>query len=132
LGIYIGPSPRHARSVALILNPKTGLTSPQFHVNFDNDFDTVKGTTDKAHGEWKSKCGFEKASPQRHEWAIPRVNKTSAMTPHPVPMPEHEGANVTEEVEHDFAVTDDNEDLAQNEPIAVPPPQPHPAVRRSA
>ncbi|KAL7465002.1 hypothetical protein ACHAXS_005332 [Conticribra weissflogii] len=48
LGIYVGQSPNHARNVALVLNPKTGLVSPQFHVVFDNDFTTVphlrKGT----------------------------------------------------------------------------------------
>jgi hypothetical protein len=48
LGIYVGHSPNHAGSVALVLNPKTGLISPQFHVVFDDDFSTVpylrKGT----------------------------------------------------------------------------------------
>jgi hypothetical protein len=29
LGIYLGMSPKHARSVALALNPRTGLVSPQ-------------------------------------------------------------------------------------------------------
>ena len=41
LGIYVGHSPYHAGSVALVLNPKTGLVSPQFHVIFDDDFSTV-------------------------------------------------------------------------------------------
>ena len=31
----------HAGSVALVLNPKTGLVSPQYHVVFDDDFSTV-------------------------------------------------------------------------------------------
>ena len=48
LGIYLGQSPDHAANVALVLNPKTGLLSPQFHVLFDDDFTTVphlrKGT----------------------------------------------------------------------------------------
>ena len=48
LGIYLGRSPAHASNVALVLNPKTGLVSPQFHVVFDDDFSTVphlrKGT----------------------------------------------------------------------------------------
>ena len=48
LGIYLGRSPAHASSVALVLNPNTGLVSPQFHVVFDDDFSTVphlrKGT----------------------------------------------------------------------------------------
>ena len=41
LGIYVGHSPIHAGSVALVLNPQTGLISPQFHVVFDDDFSTV-------------------------------------------------------------------------------------------
>ena len=38
LGIYLGHSPSHAGSVALVLNPRTGLVSPQFHVVIDDDF----------------------------------------------------------------------------------------------
>ena len=41
LGIYVGHSPSHAGSVALVLNPRTGHVSPQFHVVFDEDFTTV-------------------------------------------------------------------------------------------
>ena len=38
LGVYLGPSPNHARSVGLVLNPLTGHVSPQFHVKFDDIF----------------------------------------------------------------------------------------------
>ena len=41
LGIYVGHSPCHAGSVALVLNPTTLFVSPQFHVVFDNKFSTV-------------------------------------------------------------------------------------------
>jgi hypothetical protein len=41
LGIYLGHSPAHAGSVALVMNPKTGLVSLQFHVIFDNTFSTA-------------------------------------------------------------------------------------------
>ena len=41
LEIYVGHSPHHANSVALVLNPKTGLISPQFYVVFDDNFSTV-------------------------------------------------------------------------------------------
>ena len=41
LEIYIGHSPSHAGSVALVMNPKTGLVSPQFHLVFDDNFETV-------------------------------------------------------------------------------------------
>jgi hypothetical protein len=41
LGIYLGMSPKHARSVALVLNPRTGLVSPQWHVKFEDKFETI-------------------------------------------------------------------------------------------
>ena len=41
MGIYVGRSPAHASKVALILNPRSGHISPQFHVVYDDDFTTV-------------------------------------------------------------------------------------------
>jgi hypothetical protein len=41
IGVYLGHSPFHAGSVALVFNPSTGHVSPQFHVVFDDDFSTV-------------------------------------------------------------------------------------------
>ena len=41
LGAYLGHSPCHAGSVALVLNPKTLHVSPQFHVAFDDTFSTI-------------------------------------------------------------------------------------------
>ena len=41
VGIYLGQSPIHTGSVALVLNPRTLHVSPQFHVIFDDDFTTV-------------------------------------------------------------------------------------------
>ncbi|KAL7505265.1 LOW QUALITY PROTEIN: hypothetical protein ACHAXN_002766, partial [Cyclotella atomus] len=41
LGIYLGHSPAHAGNVALVMNPKTCLVSPQFYVVFDDTFSTV-------------------------------------------------------------------------------------------
>ena len=40
-GIYLGHSPCHAGSVAMVLNPKTLHVSPQYHVVFDDEFTTV-------------------------------------------------------------------------------------------
>eukprot|EP00978_Attheya_sp_CCMP212_P006292 scaffold14257_cov69-Attheya_sp.AAC.1 len=40
-GVYLGHSPFHAGSVALVLNTATGHVSPQYHVVFDDDFTTV-------------------------------------------------------------------------------------------
>jgi hypothetical protein len=41
VGLYIGPSPRHARNISLVLSLDTGLVSPQFHVQHDDFFETV-------------------------------------------------------------------------------------------
>jgi hypothetical protein len=41
MGKYIGSSPSHASNVGLILNPRTGHVSPQFHVVYVDDFTMV-------------------------------------------------------------------------------------------
>jgi hypothetical protein len=41
IGIYLGHSPFHAGSVALIFNPCTGQVSPQYHIVFDDTLSTV-------------------------------------------------------------------------------------------
>ena len=41
IGVYLGHSPFHASSVALVWNSTTGRVSPQYHVVFDDDFSTV-------------------------------------------------------------------------------------------
>ena len=42
IGIYLGQSPSHSRTVALILNPTTGYVLPQYHFKLDKRFDTVQ------------------------------------------------------------------------------------------
>ncbi len=42
VAIHLGNSPRHARSTALVLSLSTGCVSPQFHVKFDDFFETVQ------------------------------------------------------------------------------------------
>jgi hypothetical protein len=41
VGLYIGPPPRHAIKVSLVLSLDTGQVSPQFHVQHDDFFETV-------------------------------------------------------------------------------------------
>jgi hypothetical protein len=41
MGIYGGHSPSHTANVSLILNPRTGHVSPQFHAVYDDDFTAV-------------------------------------------------------------------------------------------
>ena len=47
VGVNLGFSPQHSKSVALILSPKTGLVSPQFHCRYDDLFETVTGLNEK-------------------------------------------------------------------------------------
>jgi len=56
VGIYLGRSPNHGRNVALVLDRVTGLVSPQFHVEFDPGFQTVKH--DKFDTHWQTKAGL--------------------------------------------------------------------------
>ena len=48
LGIFVGHSPGHASVVALVLNPRTGLVSPQYHVVFDDTFSTISHLKNEA------------------------------------------------------------------------------------
>lgn len=63
IGIYLGRSPQHSRSVALVLNPETGLVSPQFHIKHDGNFDTISQLySDTANhvSKWQLKAGLMK------------------------------------------------------------------------
>ncbi|KAI2501363.1 hypothetical protein MHU86_13099 [Fragilaria crotonensis] len=67
MGVYLGISMQHARSVALVLNLKTGHVSPQFHVTFDPKFETVRQSLGNLSppSEWQKLCGFKASSPSR-------------------------------------------------------------------
>ena len=63
LGINLGPSPVHARNVYLVLNITTGLVSPQFHVKFDNLFETTRYAqldSGSSFSTWKQLAGLTK------------------------------------------------------------------------
>ncbi len=55
LGVYLGYSPEHASSVALVLNLKTGHVSPQFHIVFDDKFNCMKEDANFA-SSWQTKA----------------------------------------------------------------------------
>jgi hypothetical protein len=40
--VYVGHLHHYSKSVSMVWDPKTKLVSPQFHVMFDNNFDTVQ------------------------------------------------------------------------------------------
>ncbi len=69
MGVYLGMSMQHARTVALVLNLKTGHVSPQFHVTFDPKFETVRHSLGNLSppSEWQKLCGFKVSSPSMRE-----------------------------------------------------------------
>lgn len=62
--IYMGTSSKHASTVPLLLNPESGVISPQFHVVFDDWFATVPVTEndlpDFNGEEWNKMFGDSK------------------------------------------------------------------------
>jgi len=70
VGSYLGQSLQHERTVALVLSLETGLVSPQFHVQMDTTFQTMK----KSFGampprvHWMTKCHFDKHEDEVSSW----------------------------------------------------------------
>jgi len=62
--MYLGPSPNHARSVHMILSLQTGHVSPQFHVYFDDMFETIREPMGVSQSYWQSKTGIQSITAQ--------------------------------------------------------------------
>ena len=72
LGMYLGRSPVHSRSVSLVMDLQKGYVSPQFHCAHDRAFDTIKGTKDSNHGMWKARAGFVRRGRRKSEIEDPQ------------------------------------------------------------
>ena len=59
-GQYVGASPQHAENIALVRNLKTGYLSPQFHVVFDDWFETVHAGPQEQPANWENMCAFQR------------------------------------------------------------------------
>ena len=73
LSMYLGPSSNHSRSVSLVLNPRTGHVSPQFHVKHDEFFKTVNGwhhNYNAPAATWKELSGL---TATQHKEAVPSM-----------------------------------------------------------
>lgn len=66
VGVYLGQSPIHNQTVALVLNLKTGHVSPQFHVTFDPSFHTIK-QLGELKVTWLDATGFRGPDPKRRD-----------------------------------------------------------------
>ena len=66
IGMYLGPSPTHGRSVHLIMSIKTGLVSPKFHVKFDDFYETIKWENFMPKSEWQYKARILRERPSNN------------------------------------------------------------------
>jgi hypothetical protein len=41
-----------------VLNPNTGMVSPQYHLKYDDTFETIRGIREPEHRIWRQKCYF--------------------------------------------------------------------------
>jgi hypothetical protein len=78
VGNYLGKSPRHARSVGLVLNPYMGMVSPQFHLKYDDTFETIRGLREVSHGIWRQKCYFSDYTRPITSPRLPQNNEVKA------------------------------------------------------
>jgi hypothetical protein len=83
MGIYLGMSMQHARSVALVLHLKTGHVSPQFHVTFDPKFETVRQSLGNLSppSEWQKICGFKASSSTTRHQSIKQAAQAQGSQP---------------------------------------------------
>ena len=80
MGVYLEMSMQHARSVALILNLKTGHVSPHFHVTFDPKFETVRQSMGNLSpsSEWQKMCGFTTSTASKNQ-GFKQINQDQAV-----------------------------------------------------
>ena len=87
VGIYLGQSPQHARTVSLVLNIETGNVSPQFHLKVDPTFQTMRHSFGNmpVKTKWLKKCHFEDDSsqgqPPKSEPSAEPVSQTKVAGP---------------------------------------------------
>ena len=137
LSVYLGPSPNHTWSVALVLNPCTGHVSPQFNVKFDDFFETVQKKPtdlDTPEPEWKYLSGFATQKGQTKprtngplgDLIAPRRGPTTAIPPALPP------ADPTTQQPQPMIQSDDNKVVANADDPPIPASPPLPAQQAPA
>ena len=85
LRIYVGLSPLHSTNVAMVLNPYTGLVSPQYHVVFDDHFLTLEGLRLNSVPEsWTRLCESCQVCQPVDPALFPRSSVSDRAEPEPV------------------------------------------------
>ncbi len=80
-GQYVGASPLHASSVGVIRNLRTQNISPQYHVVYDNFFETVQSTDQEQPEGWEQlvtysseRANLEDPDPDDPNSSVPGLN----------------------------------------------------------
>jgi hypothetical protein len=109
VGVYLGRSPLHAATVALVLNLQTGHVSPQFHVQFDPAFKTVNPAFSGRSpiSNWQAICGFTSEGPARAGGA--KTTPPTEWIPTPASIPELQGLQELSQSEELGAAVDDDD-----------------------
>ncbi|KAL7564555.1 hypothetical protein ACA910_013956 [Epithemia clementina (nom. ined.)] len=135
LGIYLGPSPSHARSVSLVLNQSTGHVLPQFHIKHNNFFETVTGKPtnyDTPPPTWKVLSQLVQGPPVAQGKTLPsHVTQTLRATGN-LSAPQPPVLEVANEPLPDLPDLEGAPQVAQEappEPEPAPEPAPHPLKR---
>jgi hypothetical protein len=132
IGLYLGSSPRHSRKVALVLNLRTGHVSPQFHVMFDDLFETIQPSSGNAlpASLWQVQTGFAEGKntcttrPTRAAPVIAPRDPEPGMIPEVElePGPGYWPTDAQDEVDDGDWPADDWPTDDQEETVEVPPP----------
>ena len=138
VGIYLGPSPQHARNISLVLNLTTGLCSPAFHVTFDPTFETMRRSFGNypPPSKWQEVCRFKKQIRPTEPVRAPRreaIDPMASVEPAFVQEGEQEGHQVANDYDDDDINPNqgdwDEHQAGDNDdqpPIDPPPPEPPP------
>jgi hypothetical protein len=118
LGINLGPSPRHARNVSMVLNLNTGLVSPQFHVKHDEFFETITSSNRSGRAAWIILAKFKRPISQPGPTAAP---------PPPAPPLSPSQRETAPDLPPQIDQPEIPPDLINIEPMPVEPPPPDPA-----
>ena len=102
LGVYLGRSTSHAQSVALVMNLSTGLVSPQFHLKFDDLFETVKDH-DSYPNNWKAATHFRKSAKAGQKKKTSQPEQIAEAPPH---RPEESEGTIQESPRNDEQPTE--------------------------
>jgi hypothetical protein len=120
IALYLGSSPHHARLVALVLSPTTGYVSPQFHLKYDDFFETVREFNALPESKWQQLACFVTATGEllKEPVCTKATQSQSRATAHP------RGISQEDPFGFDFVdlgETEEGSTTQDREPDAAPP-----------